>query len=65
MLFFDPEDGGNIFLRNIGSLSMDYISLLSAYTSVPKQSLDKWIRLASLPSTMGLEAGCSSETSVN
>jgi hypothetical protein len=23
-LFFDPEDGGNMFLRNIGSLSVDH-----------------------------------------
>jgi hypothetical protein len=23
-LFFDPEDGGDIFLRNAGSLSTDY-----------------------------------------
>jgi hypothetical protein len=23
-LFFDPEDGGDMFLRNVGSISMDY-----------------------------------------
>jgi hypothetical protein len=26
-LFFDPEDGGDIFLRNIGWLSADYTTL--------------------------------------
>jgi hypothetical protein len=26
-LFFDPEDGGDIFLRNVGWLSTDYIAL--------------------------------------
>jgi hypothetical protein len=26
-LFFDPEDGGNTFLRNVGSFSMDYMEL--------------------------------------
>jgi hypothetical protein len=25
-LFFDPEDGDGIFLRNIGSLSQDYLA---------------------------------------
>jgi hypothetical protein len=28
-LFFDHEDGGNMFLRNVGSLSMDYTTLYS------------------------------------
>jgi hypothetical protein len=23
-LFFDPEDGGNMFIQNVGSLSTDY-----------------------------------------
>jgi hypothetical protein len=26
-LFFDPEDGGDIFLRNVGYLSTDYMAL--------------------------------------
>jgi hypothetical protein len=26
-LFFDPEDGGDIFLRNVGYLSTDYAAL--------------------------------------
>jgi hypothetical protein len=26
-LIFDPEDGGNMFLRNIGLLSPDYTAL--------------------------------------
>jgi hypothetical protein len=26
-LFFDPEDGGEIFLRNVGCLSTDYTAL--------------------------------------
>jgi hypothetical protein len=26
-LFFDPEDGGNIFLRNVGRLATDYTAL--------------------------------------
>jgi hypothetical protein len=26
-LFFDPKDGGNMFLRNVGRLSMDYTAL--------------------------------------
>jgi hypothetical protein len=26
-LFFDPEDGGDMFLLNIGSLSIDYTAL--------------------------------------
>jgi hypothetical protein len=26
-LFFDHEDGGNVFLRNISRLSVDYIAL--------------------------------------
>jgi hypothetical protein len=26
-LFFDPEDGGEIFLRNVDSLSTDYTEL--------------------------------------
>jgi hypothetical protein len=26
-LFFDPEDGGEMFLQNIGWLSMDYTAL--------------------------------------
>jgi acyl-CoA thioesterase len=26
-LFFDPEEGGYMFVRNIGSLSMDYTAL--------------------------------------
>jgi hypothetical protein len=26
-LFFDPEDGGDIFLPNFGWLSMDYMAL--------------------------------------
>jgi hypothetical protein len=25
--FFDPEEGGDMFLRNVGSLSTDYTSL--------------------------------------
>jgi hypothetical protein len=28
-LFFDPEDGGDMFLRNVGWLSMDYTALYS------------------------------------
>jgi hypothetical protein len=28
-LFFDPEDGGNIFLRNVGWLSTDCTALYS------------------------------------
>jgi hypothetical protein len=33
-LFFDPEDGGDIFFRNIGSLSTDYTMLyLRRYNS--------------------------------
>jgi hypothetical protein len=28
-LFFDPEDGGDIFLRNVDSLSIDYTVLRS------------------------------------
>jgi hypothetical protein len=27
VLFFDPEDGGDVFLRNVGRLSTDYASL--------------------------------------
>jgi hypothetical protein len=27
VLFFDPEDGSDIFLRNIGCLSMGYMPL--------------------------------------
>jgi hypothetical protein len=26
-VFFDPEDGGHMFLRNIGSLSTDYTEI--------------------------------------
>jgi hypothetical protein len=26
-LFFDPEDGGDMFLRNVGGLSTDYTAL--------------------------------------
>jgi hypothetical protein len=26
-LFFDPEDGGDMFLRNVGLLSTDYTAL--------------------------------------
>jgi hypothetical protein len=26
-LFFDPEDGGDMFLRNVGRLSTDYTAL--------------------------------------
>jgi hypothetical protein len=26
-LFFDPEDGGDMFLRNVGYLSKDYMAL--------------------------------------
>jgi hypothetical protein len=26
-LFFDPEDGGDTFLRNVGWLSTDYMAL--------------------------------------
>jgi hypothetical protein len=26
-LFFNPEDGGNIFLQNVGGLSTDYTAL--------------------------------------
>jgi hypothetical protein len=26
-LFFDPEDGGEMFLRNVGRLSTDYTAL--------------------------------------
>jgi hypothetical protein len=26
-LFFDPEDGGDMFLRNVGRLAMDYTTL--------------------------------------
>jgi hypothetical protein len=26
-LFFDPEDGGDMFLGNVGRLSMDYKAL--------------------------------------
>jgi hypothetical protein len=26
-LFFDPEDGGDIFLRNVGEISTDYTAL--------------------------------------
>jgi hypothetical protein len=28
-LFFDPEDGGNMFLQNVGWLSMDYTGIAS------------------------------------
>jgi hypothetical protein len=36
-LFFDREDGGNIFFRNVGRLSMDYTALYSGrwYSSNP------------------------------
>jgi hypothetical protein len=27
LLFFDPEDGGDMFLRNVGCLSTDYTVL--------------------------------------
>jgi hypothetical protein len=27
VLFFDPEDGGDMFLRNVGGLSTDYTAL--------------------------------------
>jgi hypothetical protein len=27
-LLFDPEDGGDIFLPKVGSLSMDYMTLI-------------------------------------
>jgi hypothetical protein len=26
-LFFDPEDGGDMFLRNVGGISTDYTAL--------------------------------------
>jgi hypothetical protein len=29
VLYFDPEDGRNIFLRNTGSVSTDYTALYS------------------------------------
>jgi hypothetical protein len=28
-LYFDPEDGGDMFLENIGSLSVEYTALYS------------------------------------
>jgi hypothetical protein len=28
-LFFDPEDGGDMFLQNVGLLSMEYTVLYS------------------------------------
>jgi hypothetical protein len=31
--FFDPEDGGNMFLQNAGWLSMDYMALYWYYSS--------------------------------
>jgi hypothetical protein len=31
-LFFDPEDGGNMFLRKLGGLSTDYTALYSQKT---------------------------------
>jgi hypothetical protein len=30
-LFFDPEDGGGVFLRNVGWLSVDYTALYPKY----------------------------------
>jgi hypothetical protein len=33
-LFFDPEDGEDIFLRNVGWLSMDYAALHPITTAV-------------------------------
>jgi hypothetical protein len=26
-LFFDPDDGGNLFLQNVGGLSTDYMAV--------------------------------------
>jgi hypothetical protein len=33
-LFFDPEDGGNMFLRNFGKLRTDYIELNSTILTI-------------------------------
>jgi hypothetical protein len=35
-VLFDPEDGGGIFLRNVGSLSPDYKAL---YRRIQKSSM--------------------------
>jgi hypothetical protein len=36
-LFFDPEDGGNMFLQNIGQLSTDYKALYPRWQSSTKR----------------------------
>jgi hypothetical protein len=33
-VFLDPEDGGDMFLRNVGGLSTDYTALCPTATAV-------------------------------
>jgi hypothetical protein len=54
-LFFDPEDGGNMFLPNVGWLSTLYM-LPPAFTMVS---------CSAYSSTLKMETLCSSERSVD
>jgi hypothetical protein len=39
--FFDPDDGGDKFLRNVGSLSTDYMALYPRkYNSYTKKYIN-------------------------
>jgi hypothetical protein len=56
-IFFDPEDGGDIFLRNVGCNSTDYTASLSTCVLA--------VFAEPISSTLKMEALCSSETSVS
>jgi hypothetical protein len=40
LLFFDPEDGGNIFLQNFGIFSTGYMALYPRRQNSSMQTLD-------------------------
>jgi hypothetical protein len=55
-LFFDPEDGGDMFLRNVGWHSTDCTAC---------HLISRWFLAQFIFSTLKIKAMCSSETSVD
>jgi hypothetical protein len=44
-LVFDPEDGGDMFLRNFGYILKDYMELYPTALAISEPQMKKWIEL--------------------
>jgi hypothetical protein len=43
VLIFDPEDGGDMFLRNVGYILKDYMVLYPTVARTSDPPIKKWI----------------------